>query len=284
MRFDDKKDISPKYLLLFLTIVCVVLLIISYFAKDKVKAIKVVTEKIVAPIQCGINTIGEWTDSKMDNLNEIESLNEENRVLTEKLDKCKEEITRYQAQLLELEELRALYNLDESYPDYEKTAAHVFATDSTSWFSMFYIDKGTDDGLFEGANVMCHDGLAGIIVECSDSYSKVRAIIDDNSNISAKIMPSNALCTVEGNLTQYQNGYIVAKNIDKDASVKLGDKLITSHISERFLPGIALGYVSDISLDSNNLTMTAYITPYVDFKNISNVLVILKEKETINKE
>lgn len=274
MRYDRKKDLSPKYLLLALTIICVAFMIISFFAGDRIAIIKKYTNMIVSPIQQGINKIGVWTDSKLENLKEIEALNEENKQLQKEIDEYKEQIDIYQNKLAELEELRALYELDESYPELNKTAAHVFAKDSTSWFSIFYIDKGTDDGMFVGANVMCHDGLAGIIVECYDDYSKVRAVIDDNSNISAKIMPSNALCTVEGNLNTYQDGVLVVKNIDKDAKITVGDKVVTSHISERFHKGLTIGYISEITYDTNNLTITATITPAVDFNNITEVLVI----------
>ncbi|MBQ9609950.1 MAG: rod shape-determining protein MreC [Lachnospiraceae bacterium] len=282
MRYDRKKDISPKYLLLTFTIICVAFLVISFFAGDKIAFVKKYTNIIISPIQQGINKIGVWTDSKIENLKEIEELNKENEELQKEIDSYKEQITIYQEKLSELDELRALYELDESYPEYNKTVAHVFAKDSTSWFSIFYIDKGLDDGLFVGANVMCHDGLAGIITECYDDYSKVRAIIDDNSNISAKIMPSNALCTIEGNLNTYQNGVLVVKNIDKDAKITIGDKVVTSHISERFHQGITVGYISEITYDTNNLTITAAITPAVDFNNISEVLVITDSKKNVD--
>ncbi len=282
MRYDRKKDISPKYLLLALTIICVALMIISFFAQDKISFIKKYTNMVVSPIQQGINKIGVWTDSKLENLKEIEELNKKNKELQTQIDDYKEQITVYQNKMAELEELRALYELDETYPDYNKTAAHVFAKDSTSWFSIFYIDKGTKDGMFVGANVMCHDGLAGIITECYDDYSKVRAVIDDNSNISAKIMPSNALCTVEGNLNTYQEGVLVVKNIDKDAKITVGDKVVTSHISERFHQGITVGYIAEITYDTNNLTITATITPAVDFDDISDVLIITDKKQDIN--
>lgn len=282
MRYDRKKDISPKYLLLALTIICVILMIVSFFAGEKVAFIKKYTNSILTPIQQGINKIGVWTDSKLENLKEIEELNSEKDKLEKEIDGYKEQITIYQNKLAELEELRALYELDESYPEYNKTAAHVFAKDSTSWFSIFYIDKGTNDGMFVGANVMCHDGLAGIIIECYDDYSKVRAVIDDNSNISAKIMPSNALCTIEGNLNTYQNGVLVVKNIDKDAKITVGDKVVTSHISERFHQGLTVGYIAEITYDTNNLTITATITPAVDFNNISDVLIITDKKTEVD--
>lgn len=281
MKFDKRKDISPKYLLLACTIICIGLLFASYFAMDKVAAIKNATIKVITPIQNGINQIGLWTDSKLENLKQIEALTAENELLKQEIAQYKEDITALQNRQNELLELQSLYSLDEQYPDYKKTAANVFSKDASSWFSTFYIDKGEDDGLFAGANVMCDGGLAGIITECNSDYSKVRAIIDDSSNVSARIMPSNALCTVEGNLAQYENGYLLAVDIDKDANVSVGDKVVTSTISDRFHSGLIIGYVSDISYDTNNLTMTAYITPAVNFDNISNVLIITDKKISV---
>ncbi len=279
MRFDRRKDVNPKYLLLTFTIICVIFLVVSYFAGDQMMAVKNLTGKVISPIQEGINKIGVWTDTKMENFKEIEALNEENAALRKEIAMYKEEVTTYQNQMAELEELRELYALDESFPDFQKTGARVFAKDSSSFFSVFYIDKGLKDGLFEGANVMCGEGLAGIIVECHDDYSKVRGVIDDSSSISAKVMPANALCTVEGNLSLFSDGYIEVKNIDKDAKVAIGDKVVTSPISDRYHQGIIIGYVSEVIYDTNNLTITARITPAVDFNNISEVLVILNKKE-----
>lgn len=280
-RISKKKDISPKYLLLVFTIICVALIVVSYFASDKLVFIKQYTGAIITPIQKGVDKIGVWTDSKAQNLKEIEELNKENEALKTELASAKESLNRYQNELQELQELRELYALDDEYPELNKTAAHVFAKDSSSWFSNFYVDKGSDDGIFEGATVMCGEGLAGIVTECYGSYSKVRAVIDDRSKISAKIMPSNVLCTLEGNINKYQDGYLEAINIDKDAAIEVGDKVITSNISRRYHPGIVIGYIKEITLDSNNLTMTAKITPAVDFYNIGSVLIVTDQLETI---
>lgn len=196
MRFDRRKDIHPKYLLLTFTIIGIVLIVLSYAAAPKVAGIRRFTSKLITPIQKGINEIGLWTDSKMKNLNEIKTLTDENEALQAELASCKQEITNYQNKMLELQELRDLYNLDESYPDYEMTAAHVFAKIPLRGFLHSILTR-EPNRTFKGANVLCGDGVAGIITECFDDYAKVRAVIDDNSNISAKVMPANALCTVE---------------------------------------------------------------------------------------
>ena len=83
MRYDRKKDIPPKYLLLVFTVICIVFLFLSYAAKDHVAALKLYTSKAIAPFQKGVNEIGLWTDSKMKNIKKIEELNEENRALRE---------------------------------------------------------------------------------------------------------------------------------------------------------------------------------------------------------
>ena len=73
MRFDRRKDIHPKYLLLTFTIIGIVLIVLSYAAAPKVAGIRRFTSKLITPIQKGINEIGLWTDSKMKNLNEIKT-------------------------------------------------------------------------------------------------------------------------------------------------------------------------------------------------------------------
>lgn len=274
MRNKKHKEIRPKYLFFILSMICVLLLILSYFAENQISMIKDATTNIITPIQKGINSFGLWFDSKLENLQSIDELQKENEKLREELAKGREELTLYQNQISELYSLQELYELDKLYPELNKTAAHVYAKDSSVWFSVFYIDKGTDNGIFEGANIMCDDGLCGVVVECYSDHSKVRAIINDRSNISAKILPSNAICTVEGSISNYDDGVLAVKNIDKNAAVNIGDKVVTSTISDRYHAGITIGYITEITYDSNNMTKTAYMQTAVNFDDITDVLVV----------
>ena len=76
------------------------------------------------------------------------------------------------------------------------------------------------------------------------------------------------------------DGYIRVEHIDKDLDVSEGDELVTSNISDKFLPGVTIGYVQKLTLDSNNLTMSADLVPAVDFDNIQTVLVVLELKQS----
>ena len=79
-------------------------------------------------------------------------------------------------------------------------------------------------------------------------------------------------------------GKIRVELISKDAEIMDGFEVVTSHISPNFHQGILIGYVSDIELDSSNMTKTAYLTPVVDFERLKEVLIITELKEPQLKE
>ena len=62
------------------------------------------------------------------------------------------------------------------------------------------------------------------------------------------------------------------------ANIEVGDKIVTSNISDVYLPGIPVGNISYMEKDSNHLSVSGYITPSVNFDHISEVLVITKLK------
>jgi len=63
-----------------------------------------------------------------------------------------------------------------------------------------------------------------------------------------------------------------------DKAVSTGEQMVTSNISDKYLEGILIGYVSSIERDSNNLTYSGTITPAVDLQHLREVLVILDKK------
>ena len=75
---------------------------------------------------------------------------------------------------------------------------------------------------------------------------------------------------------------LLYNNDRKNAIINEGDKVITSNVSDRYLYGITIGYVTSIEQDSNNLTQTAHITPTVNFTDIKDVMVILDRKQEVN--
>ena len=184
----------------------------------------------------------------------------------------------------ELDERRQLYELDQKYLDYPKVAARIIDKDTNTWYNVFTIDKGTKDGLAVDMNVLAGNGLVGIITECYYNHSKVRAIIDDKSAVWGMFIKTSDTCVVQGDLKLIGEGKIQVDFISKDAEIEDGFEVVTAHTSPKFLQGILIGYVSDIRVDSNNMTKTAYLTPVVNFDRLSEVLIITELKEPLIKE
>ena len=61
--------------------------------------------------------------------------------------------------------LRELYQLDSQYTEYSKVGARVIGMTTDNWHSSLKIDKGTDDGIQAGMNVIASGGLVGIILK-----------------------------------------------------------------------------------------------------------------------
>ncbi len=118
------------------------------------------------------------------------------------------------------------------------------------------------------------------VIEVAPNYSQVRSIIDDESNISGMILSTSDLCMVRGDLKLMEDGRIRLEKLpNNDTEIEVGEQVVTSHISSRFLQGLLIGYVSEISVDSNNLTRSGYITPAVDFTKLHEVLIITSTKQ-----
>jgi len=277
-----KEPIKSKTLLFILSVLSGIIIILSFVLDFSENPLNYVSGYVLTPIQTGINQVGGWLSGKMDYFEDNLNLVAENEKLQAQVDELTVENTQLLQDHAELNSLRDLYALDHQYESYEKVGARVISRENAgNWFSEFIINKGEDDGLAVDMNVLSGAGLAGIITETGPNWSRVRAIIDDYSNVSAEISETADTCIIAGSLDLIDDGKInLVKLEDPDSKAKVGDMVITSHISDKFLPGILIGYISDIHTDSNNLTRSGYISPVVDFKSIKEVLVIKNLKQT----
>lgn len=278
MRKKEKITIQPRYVLLICAVICLLLIIVSFKYEEQVSPVKTAVGTVMTPMQKGINSVGQLFSDKIRAWKKMKKLQAESEELKQEIDELEYNNKILQKDKYELDNLRELYDLDNSYADYPKVAAHIISKDSGNWFDLFTIDKGSRDGIQKDMNVIAGAGLVGLVYEVGANYAKVRSIIDDKSNISGMFLQTNETCIVEGNLTTMEDGYLPVSMIDKEAKVKDGYEVVTSRVSSKFLPGILIGKISDLEVDSTNMTMTASLEPAVDFSSLNMVLVITELK------
>lgn len=272
-------NINTKVLIFVLTVFCVFSIILSSIFSNYSKPAKIVSGAIVVPLQDGMNGIGKWFTNKADYFNSVKKLAKKNKELESQVNELTEENSLLAQNKYELERLRDLYQLDQDYSSYEKIAANVIGKDSGNWFDIFTINKGSKDGIKKDMNVISGGGLVGIVTDVGKDYAKVRAIIDDESSVSVSFANTSDTGIVSGDLKLMDDGVMNVTEVLKDAKVTEGDMVVTSKISDKFVPGILVGYVTNIKLDSSELTQSGQIIPVVDFKHIDEVLVITQLKD-----
>ena len=280
MKRRSKITIPAKYYLTGLSALCVVLMLVSYATDVIDTPLNKITGYVITPVQNGVNYIGMLLSDRVDNLANLKEVMNENESLQAKVAELTEDNNMLMQEKYELDNLRELYNLDQLYPTYSKVAARVVSKDTSNYFCTFTIDKGSNDGIAVDMNVIADGGLVGIVTSVGPSYSTVMSIIDDSSNVSAMVLSTSDICYIRGDLQLMNDGLLHLEKLNKDVEVENGSKIVTSHVSSKYLQGILIGYVTEITTDSNNLTKSGYISPVVDFEHLQNVLVITELKQT----
>ena len=268
---------KSKYIFIILTVLCVMMVVLSSIKDGLMNPLRNAVGTVLVPMQTGVNRVGRGLYSHWEKHKSLVEAEEENTKLQAKIDTLTEENNILKQNEEELRRLRELYALDQDYLQYKKVAARVIAKDSENWFQVFRIDKGSKDGIKVDQNVMAKGGLVGIVTDVGLNYATVRSIIDDESRVSCMGIQSSDTCIVAGDLKLYEEGRLRISK--KDAVIQDGDRIVTSNISSKFLPGILVGFAIDIQVDEKRLMKNGYLIPAADFTNLQEVLVLTDRKD-----
>lgn len=273
-----------KYVLIALTVICVLLIGLTSIHDEWLTPLRTGVGYFLIPVQSGVNKVGSAIYDEIVDYTKLKDTLEDNKEMKDIITQLTEENTRLQAEEFELKRLRQLYELDQEYGQYNKVGARVIANDSSNWFQVFRIDKGSKDGIAVDMNVVAGGGLVGIVTDVGANYATVRSIIDDSSRVSAMAIQSGDGCIVGGDLTLFKEGRLRITNVLKDSDLKDGDKIVTSNTSSVFVPGILVGYAAEITNDTNNVTKSGYLIPAAEFDSLQEVLVITDLKVKMTEE
>ncbi len=270
-----------RYWLLILSILSLSFMLLSWYTDAESGPIEFVASYTISPMQEGINSIGLLARDFVENFETLEELRTKNEELQGQVDNLIIENSRLEQNSYELERLQELYHLDANSSEYEKVAARVISKEAGNWFHSFTIDKGSKDGLAVDMNVIAGSGLVGIVTKVGDNWATVRSIIADNSSIGSMVLSTGDNCIVTGDLTSINEGVIHIEQLPmQETEIEIGEPVVTSYISDKYVQGLTIGFITKLEEDPNGLTQSGYITPAVDFSQLQEVLVITDLKET----
>lgn len=173
----------------------------------------------------------------------------------------------YRQEALRLEELLGLKS---SYAA-DGVGARIIGKSTQAWSQTVTIDKGSADGLRTGLTVMGTTGVIGQTVSVSEHAATVRLITDPQSGVAALVQSSRAQGIVRGSL----EGILYLENVDADATIEVGDVVLTSGLGGSYTSGLIVGTVVKVDSAQGDSSRRAVVSPNGEIAALEEVLVVL---------
>lgn len=141
------------------------------------------------------------------------------------------------------------------------------------------INRGSKQGLHKEMAVINNKGIIGVIDDVSGDYSRIQSILNSNSKINARLKNSFHFGTLLWNGKDYN--IVQLEDIPRQATVQIGDTIVTGGKSTIFPEGILIGTVKNS--DTKNSLRSIDIQLFNDMSNISHVYIVKSlDKTEIN--
>lgn len=208
--------------------------------------------------------------------NDVAELRQENKDLKETIDKLNNERTEFLRLESENEDLKNVFKIKDQLAEFESVGANVIARDGGNLFNIFLTDKGSANGISYNMPVITSKGLVGKVASSQPFSSKIISIIEDGSAVSAIVSKSRDYVIVKGDMKLSKEGLCKLVYIPSDLDLAQGDVIETSGIGGIYPKGIIIGTVEEVRTGESDLDKYAIIKPAVDFKRLSQVVLLKK--------
>lgn len=179
----------------------------------------------------------------------------------------------------ENEELKKLLSIQNTLSEFKVINATVIERNTTYWFNTITINKGKKDGIEPNMAVVTSDGLIGKVEHISYLSATVKLITsnDKNNKISVRINTEDK--SYNSILTTNEKGKMIISGLDNESKIKVGDKVVTSGLSEIFPSGIIIGQVSKIENDEYGVSKKIYVESKTQIDNVRFVSILSRKIE-----
>ena len=136
------------------------------------------------------------------------------------------------------------------------------------------IDVGSNYNIQKNSPVLTPFGIIGKIVSVGKTNSVVQLISDPNFRVGVRFLPSG----VVGILRWHHNNYCEVREVGINANINVGDRVISSGLSDIFPPELPVGKVIYVKNDKNSFQKTISVEINNKVSTIMNVFVIVKSQ------
>ena len=266
-----------RTLLAVLTLVALALITLDYRQGDDGVLAAAQRGAVVAfaPVQEGFSQVVRPVGSFFSAIGQLGSLRSENAALEAEIAELNEEMPSVANLERENEELRELLGMRDRL-EVTTTAARVIGQPPGEQGNSVLIDAGADQGIEVGMAVLSARGLVGKIVEATASHARVELLTSPTARYAVRIAESGETGLLRGQGAEpFQ-----LELLDPEAEAPDGAEVVTRTFQASTIPdGLPVGEIAPQREDGGDSPRFSRVRPYVDFRRLSIVQVVLDAPE-----
>lgn len=159
-----------------------------------------------------------------------------------------------------------------SYRQYQYFDAKIISNSVFLQQNNMVLHRGSAQGILPNMAVVGTDGLIGTVISVSENMSIVMSLLHRQSKVIAVLKKGSGLGEVSWDGKDPR--FLLLSKIPKTIVVKKGDTVVSSPYSDKFPPGLPIGYVEKIDQDQETNTYKLKIRTAVDFYSVQHAYIV----------
>lgn len=159
-----------------------------------------------------------------------------------------------------------------SYRQYQYFDAKIISNSVFLQQNNMVLHRGSAQGIVPNMAVVGTDGLIGTVISVSENMSIVMSLLHRQSKVIAVLKKGSGLGEVSWDGKDPR--FLILSKIPKTIVVKKGDTVVSSPYSDKFPPGLPIGYVEKIDQDQETNTYKLKIRTAVDFYSVQHAYIV----------
>ncbi|MCL6566768.1 MAG: rod shape-determining protein MreC [Acidobacteriia bacterium] len=265
------------------TLLAQVLLLAVQIKRDQdVRLIRVWAVRLITPVQ----DAASWTWAKLTGAWQgyvaLRGTYRENQALHQENQQLKLRLAQLEARAAEAERLAALLDFRHNYPDYPMVFARVIGASVDRGSRIFFIDRGSSDGLAKAMPVITPDGVVGRVEQVFAGTAQVLLLTDKESGVGAMLETSRTQGVIRGSgAPTLTLDYIV-----NEQPVAVGERVLTSGQDRIFPKGLPIGTVLQVEpgTELRSPFQKIVVRPSARLDQLEEVIVLLSREELVPAE
>ncbi|NQZ21672.1 MAG: rod shape-determining protein MreC [Colwellia sp.] len=264
---------SPQHRLL-LVLICSASLIFFDHKMNSFEHVRGFLQSMVSPLQYLATTPKQMMNWAVENITTRRQLIAENNAY-----KISE--LQFHQQLLALEivkkendRLRSLL-ASPLRGEVKKMVAEILSVDSDPYSHQVVINKGRDDGVYEGQPVLHDEGIVGQVLHVGANSSRVILIVDVTHAVPVRVSRNGVrlVASGTGKIDRLTHNFV-----PHSYDVRTGDLLVTSGLGDKFPEGYPVARVTAVIKNDANAFAVVQSEPVAKIDRLRYLLLLWPEK------